>query len=298
MTDALTSILETTVPEQVVAGLQFTEGPSWHPDGYLYFVDLHASRLLRVVPGESPAVVREHTGQGNGTTFDLEGRLLMCEGGSRRISRMDADSRVEPVVERFEGKRFNRPNDIVCRSDGSVYFTDPGLRVPLEERELPYAGVYRVKPDGELSLIADCEYPNGLAFSLDERTLYVANTRHTMYIHALELALDGTLASRRIFADMSSDDPAGVPDGMKVDQLGRIFCTGPGGTWVFEPDGTKLGVIPMPEVAANVAFGGSDLQTLFFTARTSVYALRVKVPGQPHPWHRRHAESQGQRGPR
>jgi gluconolactonase len=234
-------------------------------------------------------VVREHTGETNGTTFDLQGRLLLCESGNRRIARMDADGRVEPVVERFEGKRFNRPNDIICRSDGSIYFTDPGLRVPLEDRELPYAGVYRVTPDGAISLIADCEYPNGLAFSLDERTLYVANTRHTMYIHALELTPDGSLAGRRIFADMSSDDSAGVPDGMKVDQLGRIFCTGPGGTWVFDPDGTKLGVIPMPEIAANVAFGGPDLQTLFFTARGSVYSLRVKVPGQPHPWYARQA---------
>jgi gluconolactonase len=289
MADALTSILETTVPEQVAAGFQFTEGPTWHPEGYLYFVDLHASRLLRVTPGESPMVVREHTGETNGTTFDLQGRLLLCESGNRRIARMDADGRVEPVVERFEGKRFNRPNDIICRSDGSIYFTDPGLRVPLEDRELPYAGVYRVTPDGAISLIADCEYPNGLAFSLDERTLYVANTRHTMYIHALELTPDGSLAGRRIFADMSSDDSAGVPDGMKVDQLGRIFCTGPGGTWVFDPDGTKLGVIPMPEIAANVAFGGPDLQTLFFTARGSVYSLRVKVPGQPHPWYARQA---------
>jgi gluconolactonase len=190
-------------------------------------------------------------------------------------------------MDRFEGKRLNRPNDVVCKSDGSIYFTDPGLRVPLADRELPSAGVYRIAPDGKTSLVADCEYPNGLAFSPDERVLYVANTRWTQYIHALEIAGDGKLIRRRIFADMSSDETDGVPDGMKVDVEGRVFCTGPGGTWVFAPDGTRLGIIRTPEVPANCAFGGPDLRTLFLTARTSVYALRVKVPGRPHPWYKR-----------
>ena len=134
--------------------------------------------------------------------------------------------------------------------------------------------------------MADCEYPNGLAFAPDERTLYVANTRWSQYIHAFELDGAGAVVRRRIFADMSSDETEGVPDGMKVDVDGRVFCTGPGGTWVFAPDGTRLGVIRTPEVPANLAFGGADLRTLFLTARTSIYTLRVKVPGQPHPWYR------------
>ena len=134
-------------------------------------------------------------------------------------------------------------------------------------------------------MLADFEYPNGLAFSPDERTLYVANTRWAQYIHALEIAADGTMVRRRIFADMSSDETDGVPDGMKVDVEGRVYCTGPGGTWVFAPDGARLGIIRTPEIPANVAFGGPDLRTLFLTARTSVYSLRVKVPGQPHPWY-------------
>jgi gluconolactonase len=284
---AFPEILETAEAERQATGFGFTEGPIWHPDGFYFFVDIRASRLYRLTPGGAPEVVRENTGEGNGTTFDLQGRLLMCEGGNRRVTRMDADGRVEPLVERFEGKRFNRPNDIVCRSDGSVYFTDPGLRVPLQERELPYAGVYRVTPDGSITLIADCEYPNGLAFSPDERTLYVANTRWVPYIHALELTADGSLARRRIFADMSSDETDGVPDGMKVDVEGRVYCTGPGGTWLFAPDGTRLGIIRTPEIPANLAFGGADLRTLFFTARTSVYTLRVTTPGQPHPWYTR-----------
>ena len=287
MDEALSAVLDSTEPARPATGFGFTEGPTWHPDGFYYFVDIRASRLYRLAPGGTPEVVREDTGEGNGTTFDLQGRLLMCEGGNRRVTRMEADGRIVPLVERYEGKRFNRPNDIVCRSDGSIYFTDPGLRVPLAERELPYAGVYRVTPDGTITLIADCEYPNGLAFSPDERVLYVANTRWTQYIHALELAPDGRMVRRRIFADMSSDQRDGVPDGMTVDVEGRVYCTGPGGTWVFGPDGTRLGIIRTPEIPANVTFGGPDLRTLFFTARTSVYTLPVKTSGHPHPWYAR-----------
>ena len=286
MSDALSGILETTKAERLATGFVFTEGPLWHPDGFYYFVDIRRSNLHRLTPGKEPELVRANTGEGNGTTFDLQGRLVICEGGNRRVTRWSGSEQSEILMDRFEGKRLNRPNDVVCKSDGSIYFTDPGLRVPLAERELPSAGVYRVAPDGTTTLVADCEYPNGLAFSPDERVLYVANTRWTQYIHALELDAGGGLVRRRIFADMSSDETDGVPDGMKVDVEGRVFCTSPGGTWVFAPDGTRLGIIRTPEVPANLAFGGSDLRTLFFTARTSVYTLRMKVPGQPHPWYR------------
>jgi gluconolactonase len=286
MPDALAALLESPTAERLATGFGFTEGPLWHPDGFYYFVDIRRSELHRVRPGQAPELVRAETGEGNGTTFDLQGRLVLCEGGHRRVTRWSADGRSEVLVDRYEGQRLNRPNDVVCRSDGSLWFTDPGLRVPLSQREVPYAGVYRIAPDGTTTLMADCEYPNGLAFSPDERTLYVANTRWTQYIHAFELDGTGAVVRRRIFADMSSDEIDGVPDGMKVDVEGRVYCTGPGGTWVFAPDGTRLGVIRTPEVPANLAFGGSDLRTLFLTARTSVYTLRVKVPGQPHPWYR------------
>jgi gluconolactonase len=286
MADAMSAILETTQAERLATGFVFTEGPLWHPDGFYYFVDVRASMLYRITPGRPHEVVREKTGGGNGTTFDLQGRLILCEGDNRRVTRRAADDRFEVLVDRFEGKRLNRPNDVVCKSDGSIYFTDPGLRVPLAEREVEHAGVYRIAPDGAVSLVADFEYPNGLAFSPDERLLYVANTRWAQYIHVLELDGDGRVLRRRIFADMSSDETDGVPDGMKVDVEGRVYCTGPGGTWVFAPDGTRLGVIRTPEVPANLAFGGPDLRTLFFTARTSVYTLRAKVPGQLHPWYR------------
>ena len=286
MADAMSAVLETTQAERLATGFVFTEGPLWHPDGFYYFVDVRASMLYRVTPGRPHEVVREKTGGGNGTTFDLQGRLVLCEGDNRRVVRQAADGRFEVLMDRFEGKRLNRPNDVVCRSDGSIYFTDPGLRVPLAEREVPHAGVYRVAPDGAVGLVADFEYPNGLAFSPDERRLYVANTRWAQYIHVLDLDAEGRVLRRGIFADMSSDETDGVPDGMKVDVEGRVYCTGPGGTWVFGPDGARLGIIRTPEVPANLAFGGPDLRTLFFTARTSVYTLRAKVPGQPHPWYR------------
>jgi gluconolactonase len=291
MTDALAKLVEPSQQaERLATGFGFTEGPLWHPDGFYYFVDIRANKLFRVVPGKPPEMVRENTGEGNGTTFDLQGRLVMCEGSHRRVTRRRVDGSIETLVERYDGKRLNRPNDVVCKSDGSLWFTDPGLRVPFTERELPYAGVYRITPDGVTTLMTDCEYPNGLAFSPDERTLYVANTRWSQYIHRFELDATGKVLRRSIFAEMASDDDKnGVPDGMKVDVEGRLYCTGPGGTWVFTPDGKRLGIIQTPEVPANICFGGPDLRTLFLTARTSIYTLRVNVPGQPHPWYRHRA---------
>jgi len=289
MAETLSTILASTEAERLATGFGFTEGPLWHPDGFYYFVDIRKSTLHRITPGKAPELVRDNTGEGNGTTFDLEGRLVICEGGNRRVTRWSADGTSEVLMDRYEGKRLNRPNDVVCKSDGSLWFTDPGLRVPLEKRELPYAGVYRVAPDGTTSMVVDCEYPNGLAFSPDERTLYIANTRWTQYIHAVELDATGKVLRRRIFADMSSDETDGVPDGMKVDVEGRVYCTGPGGTWVFAPDGTRLGIIRTPEVPANLCFGGPDLRTLFFTAKTSVYTLRTNVPGRPQPWYARYS---------
>src|SRR5207249_7552570 len=197
MGDDLSKLLETTQAERLATGFLFTEGPLWHPDGFYYFVDIRRSNLHRITPGKPAELVRADTGEGNGTTFDLQGRFVICEGGHRRVTRWSSDGRSEVLVDRYEGKRLNRPNDVVCKSDGSLWFTDPGLRVPLAERELPYAGVYRIAPDGATTLMADCEYPNGLAFSPDERTLYVANTRWTAYIHAFELDAQGNVLRRR-----------------------------------------------------------------------------------------------------
>jgi gluconolactonase len=281
----LSDILETTNFEKVAGGFVFTEGPVWHPDGFFYFVDVRGSGLFRITLGQPHQLVRKTEG-GNGTTFDLQGRLINCEGDGRRVTRTALDGAVSILIDRFEGKRLNRPNDVICRSDGTLLFTDPSLRVPLAERELDSSAIYAIAPDGAVSEVAKFEYPNGLALSPDERTLYVANTRWAQYIHAIELDGAGRMVRRRIFADMSADGTNGVPDGMKVDSAGRVFCTGTGGTWVFAPDGTRIGIIETPEVCANIAFGGPDLRTLLFTASTSVYTLRVKTPGMPHPWYK------------
>lgn len=293
----LPEILETSQAERLATGFIFTEGPLWHPDGYYYFVDIRANRLYRITPGKAAELVRETAG-GNGTTFDLKGRLVMCEGTSRSVTRMESSGKVTTLVDRYQGGRFNRPNDIVCRSDGSLYFTDPDKRVPYREREIPPpegvdnlwdgASVYRVTDNGTIARVALCEYPNGLAFSPDEHTLYVANTRSSKYVHALDLDAEGKLVRRRIFADMNEGTEPGIPDGLKVDALGRVYCTGPGGIWVYTPDGKRLGIIRFPEQAVNFAFGGDDLRTLFCCAYTSVYTLRVRTPGNPHPWYREH----------
>jgi gluconolactonase len=280
----MAEILETAAPEKIAGGFKFTEGPLWHPEGFFYFVDLRSNLLYRLVPGQTPEKVRDTLG-GNGTTFDLQGCLLNCEGEGRRVTRAEADGTVTTLIDRFEGKRLNRPNDVICHSNGSILFTDPDILIPLAEREIGHAAIYRIAPDGAVSVVAKFEYPNGLALSRDERTLFVANTRWTQYIHALELDASGNVVRRRVFADMSADGTNGVPDGMKIDQAGRVFCTGTGGVWVFEPDGTRIGIIEMPEVCANIAFGDPDLRTLLLTATSSVYRLRVKVPGLPHPWY-------------
>ena len=289
----LPHILDSSDAVRQATGFVFTEGPLWHPDGFYYFNDIRPGTLYKMRLGEEPEMIRKTIG-GNGMTFDLKGRLIHCEGEARNVTRTELDGTVTTLVDRFEGGRFNRPNDVICHSDGSIYFTDPSMRRPFAEREVPgpegedgvWAGarVYRVAPDDSISAVVTVEYPNGLALSPDERTLYIANTRSNRYVHAIEIDANGNYIRRRIFADFSGDEP-GFPDGMKVDSAGRVFCTGPGGIWVVEPDGTHIGTIQFPEQAINMAFGGDDLCTLFVTAHTSVYTVRVKTPGQPHPFY-------------
>ena len=298
MSDYLAGITESPEAECLATGFGFTEGPLWHADGYLLFVDLRSSRIYQVIPGGEPEVVREDSGGANGLAFDLQGRLLMCEGENRQVTRREADGAIAPIAERWEGKRLNKPNDVVGRSDGSVFFTDPNGRVPPEELELDFSGVFRISPAGRLSVASDeCEYPNGLAFSPDEELLYVAITRRDpgcfaekergevcrhQLIRVFDVRRDGSLGNNRVFAEMFSAED-GVPDGMKVDRAGRVYCTGSGGCWVFEPDGALAGIIRLPEVPANCAWGGPESRTMFFTARSSVYAMRMKTPGARFP---------------
>jgi sugar lactone lactonase YvrE len=269
--------------EQVASGFQFTEGPVWHPDGYLLFSDIPASTIYRWMPGESQATVyRQPSGHSNGLTLDRQGRLVACEH-DRRVSRSQADGTVAAIATHYQGSRLNSPNDVVVHSDGSVYFTDPpyGLPGQKEGKELGWNGVYRLAPDGTLTLLDDSfERPNGLAFSPDEKTLYVDDS-YKDHIRAFDVLPDGTLANGRVFADLSDPGAQGVPDGMKVDVLGNVFCTGPGGIWIVSPGGEKLGRIEVPETPANLAWGDADYKTLYITARTGLYRVRTLTGGKP-----------------
>jgi gluconolactonase len=294
MATSLDDIVESSQAERLATGFVFTEGPLWHPDGHWLFVDVRANLIYRLVPGRQPEVIRDHSGSSNGMTFDRQGRLIICEGDNRQVTRRELDGTYTPLAQRLGGKRINRPNDIVTRSDGSIYFTDPGGRLTAQERELDFSGVHRIAPDGTVTnATAETEYPNGLAFSPDERVLYVAITRRDercteekargevcthQCIRAFDVAADGTLSNNRIFAPMASAAD-GVPDGMKVDVEGRVYCTGPEGVWVFESSGRHIGVIRLPEIPANCAWGGPDHRTMLFTARTSIYTMRMKTPG-------------------
>ena len=294
MPELLEDIIESTEAEQLATGFEFTEGPVWHTDGYWLFVDIRRSLIFRIAPGGAPEVYRENSNGSNGLTFDLQGRLIMCEGDGRRLSRMEPDGTIAPIAERSDGKLLNRPNDVVVRSDGSVYFTNPSGRIEESERELDFAGVHRIAPDGSVTAVTgELRFPNGIAFSPDESVLYVAITRRNdgciqekergevcthQLIRAFDVAADGSLSNERVFANMFSAAD-GVPDGMKVDSEGRVFCTGSEGCWVFDAAGNPLGIIRLPEIPANCAWGGPDHRTMLFTARTSVYSMRMKTPG-------------------
>jgi gluconolactonase len=285
----LKSLIEPGDPERIATGFEFTEGPVWHPDGYLIFSDIPASRTYTWRPDGSVAIWREPTGNANGLTLDRERRLIACEHGGRRVSRVAADGTAETLADSYGGRRLNSPNDVVVKSDGTIYFTDPpyGLAPPhgpsVQEQEQPCNGLYRIKTDGKVELlIDDFDRPNGLAFSADESILYVDDSPRR-YVRAFDVRPDGTLANSRLLADMDHPQP-GSPDGMKIDSEGHLFVTGATGVWVFEPDGTCLGVVVTPERPANCAWGDADRQTLYITARTSVYRLRTTVPGLPGVW--------------
>ena len=266
--------------ERLATGFQYTEGPLWHPDGYWLFVDTRPNLVYRLEPGGTPEVFREESGRTNGLTFDLQGRLLMCEGHGRRLSRMERDGTINTVAESFEGKRLNRPNDLVCHSDGSIYFTDPQPLVGEADRELGSSMVFRVAPDGTMdAVVTDAPYPNGLAFSPDEHVFYLVNSRDPKQVLAYDRADDGRLRDGRVFVDMSAATEEAIPDGMKVDIDGRVYSTGPGGLWVLDAAGAHLGTLQVPEPPTNCAFGGDDYGTMLITAWSSIYAVRLHARG-------------------
>ena len=267
--------------ETLASGFQFTEGPLWLPDGALLFQDMKANRTYRLGPDGTLGVLREQTRGANGQTFAPDGRIIFCEQDGRRVSRMALDgSGVETVVETWSGKRLNSPNDIVCRSDGLVYFTDPPYGVKPEDRALHFQGVFALEPGGRLRLLADdFEKPNGLAFSPDERTLYVNDTaRYHVRAFAVEPSGDLKAGSGRVFARLDPETPGG-PDGLKVDRDGRVYVAVAQGVWVFAPDGKLLGIIALPKRPANLAWCGTDASALAITAVDTVYRVRLKVAG-------------------
>jgi len=263
------------------------EGPVWWKEGgYLLFNDIHNSRRLKFTPGKGVTVDLEPTNRANGLTRDLQGRLISCEHDTRRVTRRELDGSLTVVANSFQGRRLNRPNDVVVKSDGAIYFTDPGAAIVPEEWDLQYSGVYRVTPDlGTKSLLTETFIvPNGIAFTPDERLLYVNDSRRR-HIRVFELLPNGMLAKQTdsVFADLAGSEP-GVPDGMKVDLAGNVYCGGSGGLYILNAQGKKLGrIVHGHPATTNIAFGGDDWKTLYFTSRSSLFSVNLKVAGVPVP---------------
>jgi len=289
---ALDKIIATSEPIKELASgfggdLGPAEGPVWVKEGgYLLFSDIHNSRRMKYTPGQGVSVFLEPTNRANGLTRDLQGRLLAAEHDTRRVTRRELDGSLTVIAASFQGRRFNRPNDVVVKSDGAIYFTDPGGPAVPEQWDLNHTGVYRVSADlGTLTLLVnDFIVPNGLAFSPDESILYINDSRRG-HIRAFDMAPNGTLARQtdRVFADLRGADP-GVPDGMKVDVAGNVYCGGSGGMFILDPKGKKLGRIVHGQPATtNLGFGGDDWKTLFFTSRVHLGSVNLKIAGIPVP---------------
>jgi gluconolactonase len=282
--------------EKLADGFWFGEGPVWSADGALLFSDPNTNVIYRYDPKGQVSVFRTRSGYdgddvgrlnqpgSNGLAFDLQGRLTACEHGNRRVTRTEPDGRITVLADRFEGKRLNSPNDLVYRSDGALFFTDPPFGLPKlhgdPARELDFTGVFCLK-DGKLRVVSkDLTGPNGLAFSPDERYLYVTNwDEKAKIIMRYEVRPDGSLAKSREFFSMNGVPGDEALDGLKVDAQGNLYASGPGGVWVISPTGKHLGTIRAPELPANLAWGDADRHTLYMTARSGLYRMRLRVPG-------------------
>jgi gluconolactonase len=271
---------------RLATGFEFTEGPVWHPvEKFLIFSDMPGDHMRRWRPDEGISTFRKPCNMANGNAFDRQGRLVTCEHASSRVTRTERDETIVPLATHYNGKELNSPNDIVVRSDGTIFFTDPefGRRpyygVPRES-ELAFRGVYLIRPNGELKLLADdFGQPNGLCFSLDEKRLFV-NDSPRRHIRVFDLS-DDALSGGEVWAETGGAEGERTPDGMKVDSAGNLFCVGPGGIHVFDGSGQRLGVILVPENVANFTWGEDDLRSLLITASKSLYRIRVEVPGLP-----------------
>ena len=272
--------------EKLGGGFLFTEGPLWHArERYLLFSDMPGDHLRRWSAKDGVSTFRRPCNMSNGLTWDRQGRLLACEHATSRVTRTESDGRITVIASHYGDKELNSPNDIVVKSDDGIYFTDPiygrveYYGVPREP-QLSFRGVYRADPAGKLTLLADdFAQPNGLCFSADEKRLFVNDTERG-HIRVFDVKADGTLTGGGVWAQTKGEGE-GAPDGMKIDSAGNVYCCGPGGIHVFDPSAVCLGVIRTPEGTANFAFGDDDFRSLFITASTSLYRIRVKVPGRP-----------------
>jgi len=272
--------------ERLYDGCRWAEGPVYVPAGrYLVWSDIPNERMLRwdEMTG-NVGLFRSPSGFANGNTLDRQGRLVTCEHGNRRVTRTEHDGTITVIADRFEGKRLNSPNDVVVRSDGSIWFTDPAYGIDSDYEghaatsEIGACNVYRVDPDtGTVTLVADdFDRPNGLAFSLDETLLYIADTRRN-HIRVFPVGRDGGLGAGKVFTEGSS----GVFDGFRLDNTGRVWAGVGEGVHCFDPDGTLIGKLHLPEDVANLTFGGPQRNRLFITATTSLYSIRLNVTGAP-----------------
>jgi gluconolactonase len=277
--------------EKLATGFTFTEGPLWNKAGrYLLFSDMPADIRRRWTEDQGVVEVANPSNKGNGMTYDADGRLLVCEHATSSLVRMDPDgtgSGREVLASHYDGNELNSPNDVVVADDGSIYFSDPWYgRMPVfgveRERELGFQGVYRLEPGGgdPQLLVDDFEQPNGLCFSPDESLLYINDTPRA-HIRVFDRRPDGTIANGRMFFDNigSGVIEEGIPDGMKCDELGNVYVTGPDGVWVITPEGEHLGVLEVPEVVGNLNWGGDDWKELYMPSSTSLYRIRMKVTG-------------------
>ncbi|MGH8351514.1 MAG: SMP-30/gluconolactonase/LRE family protein [Pseudomonas sp.] len=296
--------LDTLVPraarvEKIAAGFAWVEGPVWNKrEAYLLFSDIPNNSVFKWRPGKGVSLFLKPSGYtgsapfsgrepgANGLTFDAQGRLVLAEHGDRRIARLEADGRKTTLADRYRGQRINSPNDVVFKSNGDLYFTDPPFGLPQTfddaGKELAFQGVYRVQPNGEINLLTrELKAPNGIAFSPDEKTLYVSNAEpaHAVWM-AYPVKDDGTIANGRVLFDATefAQTRKGVPDGMKVDRAGNLFGAGPGGFYVIAPDGTLLGFIDFGGPVSNCAWG-EDGSTLFITADSALYRIKLTTRG-------------------
>lgn len=274
--------------DKLADGFLFTEGPLWNAqERSLLFTDIPGNRIHRWRAGAGVEIFRHPSNMANGLTADRQGRLIACEHATSRVTRTESDGGISVLASHYQGKELNSPNDVVVRSDGAIYFTDPdyGRRDyygVARESQLAFRGVYRIAPDGtDLTLLAnDFAQPNGLCFSVDESRLFVNDTERG-HVRVFEVAADGSISGGAVWAEPSGSGP-GVPDGMKTDSQDNLYCTGPGGIHVFDRSARCLGVIRVPEVVANFTFGGDDLCTLFIAATHGLYRATVGVPGKAH----------------